>query len=640
MKTALLLLFFVSAVCAVGQAKPLSVRAADSALARWPAALVNDPGKPEKWAYEQGVLLKGIEGAWYRTGDGRYFKYIQQGIDHFVADDGTIRTYKLEDYSLDNVLPGRILLMLYQVTGQEKYRQAAAQLRAQLQMQPRTTDGGFWHKQIYPEQMWLDGLYMAEPFYAEYAATFHEDADFDDIARQFILMEQHARDARTGLLYHGWDESRRQRWADPATGRSPNFWGRAIGWYALALVDTLDYFPKEHPRRAALLAILGRLAAAIAKYQEPETGLWYQVLDKGHEPGNYLESSVSCMFVYALAKGVRQGYLSPAYLKVTQKGYQGIGKRFVATDASGQVDLKGTVSVGGLGGNPYRDGSYQYYLSEKVVTNDPKGVGAFLLAASEMELAAGQQVGQGRTVLLDSYFNNEVKRDATGRLVPFHYKWAEQPNSGFSFWGYVFRSFGVKTETLYAAPTAENLRPADIYIIVDPDTPAESDNPHYVEPPHIRAITDWVRAGGVLVLMANDKGNAEFAHFNQLARQFGIHFNEDSRNRVQGNDFAMGRILAPAHHPIFRTARALYLKEICTLNVVPPATATIMDQGDVIMAVAKLGRGTVFAVGDPWLYNEYVDGRKLPPEFDNYKAAQDLSLWLIKQARAKARPAR
>src|SRR5205085_1972333 len=194
--------------------------------------------------------------------------------------------------------------------------------------------------------------------------------------------------------------------------------------------------------------ILRRLAVAIERYQEPKSGLWYQVLDKGHERGNYWESSASCMFVYALAKGVRQGYLPASYLRVAQKGYQGIVKRFVETDANGQVNLKGTVSVAGLGGSPYRDGSYQYYLSEKVSTNDPKGVGAFLLASTEMELAAGQSTGRGKTVLLDSYFNNEVKRDATGRLTPFHYKWEEMPNSGFSLWGYIFRSFSVRTETL------------------------------------------------------------------------------------------------------------------------------------------------------------------------------------------------
>ncbi len=360
---------------------------ADTAMNRlWRDAGKNESGQPAKWTYDHGVVLKGIEGIWRSTGDGKYFRYIQQSMDQFVNSDGTIRTYTLDDYNLDNILPGRNLLLLYKVTGQEKYRKAAALLREQLKTHPRTSEGGFWHKKIYPSQMWLDGLYMAEPFYAEYAATFHEDADFDDIARQFVLMERHARDARTGLLYHGWDESRKQRWANPTTGRSPNFWGRAMGWYGMALADTLDYFPQGHPQRDELIAILIRFGAAIEKYQDKKTGLWYQVLDKGSGKGNYLEASASCMFVYALAKGVRSGYLPATYLQVAQKGYKGIVDHFIKTDARGQVNLDGTVSVAGLGGNPYRDGSYQYYLSERVVTNDPKGVGAFLLASNQMEM--------------------------------------------------------------------------------------------------------------------------------------------------------------------------------------------------------------------------------------------------------------
>jgi unsaturated rhamnogalacturonyl hydrolase len=211
------------------------------------------------------------------------------------------------------------------------------------------------------------------------------------------------------------------------------------------------------------------------------------------------------------------------------------------------------------------------------------------------------------------------------------------PNSGFSFWGNVFRSYGVRTESLPEAPTSANLERANIYIIVDPDTPEENEHPNFIGPPHIKAITDWVKAGGVLVLMGNDIGNAEFDHFNQLAGQFGIQFNKDSRNRVQGNDFSAGKILAPDGHPIFTTARELFLKEISTLSVTSPARPTIKDKGDVIMAVAKFGRGTVFAVGDPWMYNEYVDGRKLPPEFDNFKAAGDLARWLIRQSSMKAR---
>ncbi|HSE31844.1 MAG TPA: DUF4350 domain-containing protein [Pyrinomonadaceae bacterium] len=630
----LLIVLLATTTIGYGQTQPLSQRIARTAMtALWRDASKKEAGQPSRWTYDHGLVLKGIEGVWLSTGDGEYFRFIQKSMDHFVGNDGSIRTYNPDDYNIDNILPGRNLLMLYKVTGQEKYLKAAELLRTQLKTHPRTSDGGFWHKKIYPTQMWLDGLYMGEPFYAEYSATFHDDKAFDDIAKQFILMEQHSRDAKTGLLYHGWDESRKQRWANQTTGRSPNFWGRAMGWYAMALVDTLDYFPKDHPQRAELIAILNRLAKAITNYQDPQSGLWYQVIDKGTEKGNYFESSAAAMFVYALAKGVRNGYLANSYFTVAQRGYRGLADRFIKTDANGQVNFEGTVSVAGLGGNPYRDGSYEYYLSEKVVTNDPKGVGALILAANEMEIAAKLSTGKGKTVTLDSYFNNETKKDPAGRLISWHYKWDEWPNSGFSLWGNVFRTYGVKTETLSAAPTQANLRGTDIYIIVDPDTKQESEQPNFVQPEHIKAITAWVRSGGVLVLMANDVGNAELDHFNELAKEFGVQFKKDSRNRVQGNEYDTGRLTVQAPHQIFRTARNLFLKEVSTLELNPPARSVLEESGDKIMAVAKVGKGTVFAVGDPWLYNEYTDGRRLPAEYDNYKAMVDLTRWLIDQSK-------
>jgi unsaturated rhamnogalacturonyl hydrolase len=632
----LVALLMMCAVAATAQGERLSVRMADSVMARWPEGPV-EQNKPVRWHYDMGVILKGFEGIWMSTGEGKYFDYVRRSIDRFVADDGTIRTYKVEDYNIDNILSGRNVLTLYKVTGQEKYRKAAAHLRAQLASHPRTSEGGFWHKKIYPHQMWLDGLYMGEPFYAEYAVTFGEPAAFDDIAKQFVLMERNSRDARTGLLYHGWDESRQQRWADPKTGRSPNFWGRAMGWYAMALVDTLEHFPAEHPRRRELVGILERLAAAITRVQEPKSGLWYQVLDKGGEKGNYLEASASCMFAYALAKGVRQGNLPANYLNVARKAYDGIVKQFIREGEGGRINLEGTVSVAGLGGNPYRDGSYEYYLSEKVVTDDPKGVGAFLLASNELELASLPQVGAGKTVALDYYFNNEVRKGADGRPETWHYKWDEMPNAGFSLLGHVFRSYGARTEALRAAPTRESLKRADVYIIVDPDTKDETESPNFVEPAHVEAVAEWVRAGGVLVLLANDVGNAELDRFNTLAGRFGVRFNKDSRNRVQGNDYAAGRVPVAKGHPVFKTARNLYLKEISTLSIEPPARPLLEDGGAVIMAVAKYGKGTVFALGDPWLYNEYVDGRKLPPEFDNFRAARDLAAWLLQQSAAKGK---
>jgi unsaturated rhamnogalacturonyl hydrolase len=263
------------------------------------------------------------------------------------------------------------------------------------------------------------------------------------------------------------------------------------------------------------------------------------------------------------------------------------------------------------------------------------------MASNEMEIADGLALSRrlssrrATTVTLDSFFNNELKPDATGRTTRWHYKWDEMPNSGYFFWGNVFRNLGAKTEVLFDGPSARNLKDTDIYIIVDPDTPTETAKPNFIEPQHVKAITDWVKAGGVLVLMGNDKGNAEFEHFNQLAKQFGIQFNEDSKNRVQGDKFEMGAVMVDSGNAIFKTAKHLYLKEISTLALSPPAKPVMQHNGDVIMAVARLGRGVVFAVGDPWFYNEYVDGRKLPPEFENFKAAQDLSRWLIQQAAVK-----
>ncbi len=613
--------------------KPLSAKMAATVMDIWKDSLEMEPGKPVKWAYDQGVILEGIDGLWEKTGNSAYFKYIQQSMDFFVTKEGEIKRYKQQDYNIDNVKNGRSLLTLYKVTGQEKYFKAATLLWDQLQKQPRTKEGGFWHKKVYPYQMWLDGLYMGEPFYAEYAALVKNTAAFDDIANQFVYMERHARDPKTGLLYHGWDESRQEKWSNKTTGNSPNFWGRAMGWYGMALVDVLDYFPAQHPKRKELLAILGRMTLAVRKYQDAKTGLWFDVLDKPAGKGNYTEASASNMFVYYIAKAVRKGYLPATYFAIAEKGYQGIKKEFIETGVRpGQVDLKGTVSVSGLGGKPYRDGSYDYYLSEKVVTNDPKGVGAFLLAAVEMENAALPKPGKGKRVLLDSYFNNEIRRDQSGNDLSWHYKWEERDNGGFSFWGGLFDLSGFKTMTLYEAPTQNNLKGSSVYIIVDPDTEKESTKPNFIGSADVKNITGWVKAGGVLVMMANDTGNAELDHFNQLAGQFGILFNKDSKGRVVNSQFEMGRIDVLPGNAVFKNARQLYVKEYSSLNLLPPATSVLKDKdGNNVIAVAKLGKGAVFAIGDPWLYNEYVDGRKLPVAFDNFKAASDLVDWIVKQ---------
>ena len=355
-----------------------SVRMADSLIAG--RSLLSP-----RWHYEPGLALLALSRVWAHTGEQRFYDSVVRNLEAFVHSDGSIRTYRLEEYNLDQINEGRLLFFLHETTGEERYKLAAFLLREQLQSHPRTSAGGFWHKQIYPQQMWLDGIYMASPFYAEFARRFDEPDSFDDVAKQIVVMEEHARDPSTGLLYHAWDESRSQRWANPKTGCSPNFWGRAVGWYIMAIADVLDHFPPAHPQRERLLSIFRTTADAIVRFQDSSSGVWYQVLDQGDRPGNYLESSASCMFVYTLAKGVRMGYLGPEHLTAARRGHEGILAEFVSVDAHGLVNLDGICAVAGLGGKPYRDGSYEYYVSEKTIANEYKGVGPFILASLELE---------------------------------------------------------------------------------------------------------------------------------------------------------------------------------------------------------------------------------------------------------------
>ncbi|SKC87600.1 glycoside hydrolase family 88/105 protein [Ohtaekwangia koreensis] len=394
MKVKILLLAFTSCLMysCIAQQKPWGVRMAETMIKTYPDSIVVKragevvANRPTRWDYEQGVLLKSFDVLSQHTGDKKYFTYAKKIMDHFVQADGSIRTYDLLEYNIDHITPGRVVLALYSETKEEKYKKAADLLHEQLNWQPRTKEGGFWHKHRYPYQMWLDGLYMGEPFSAEYAMITNNTKGFDDVINQFVWMEKHVRDSKTGLLYHAWDESKKQRWADPETGRAPGFWARGMGWYAMALVDVLDYIPKDHPRRKELVAILQRLAAALKNYQDPASGVWYQVVDKATTKGNYLEASASAMFVYALAKGSRLGYIDKSYSALAKKGFEGMLKNFIETDADGTVHLVKTVSVGGLGGIPYRDGSFEYYISEPLRTDDLKGVGPFIQASIEIEL--------------------------------------------------------------------------------------------------------------------------------------------------------------------------------------------------------------------------------------------------------------
>lgn len=372
-----------------GGATPLqwSVRMADSEITRLGDSLDWSEDGRAKWTYTSGLFAESLLKLNQEVPTPQYVEFSKDAIGSFIADDGTIRKYKRSDFNIDNINPGKAVLALWQLTDEERYKKAADILRDQLNDHPRTSEGGFWHKQRYPMQMWLDGLYMGAPFYAEYGKLFNEPADFDDVANQFRLMTKYGYDPESGLFYHGWDESKNDEWANPVTGTSSNFWGRGLGWYSMALVDVLDFLPENHSARPELIDILNTVAEGVVKHQDSETGLWWQVLDQGGREGNYLEATASSMFVYSLAKGINHGYLSSDYRASLEKAYTGIIDDLIRQDNDGSISLMQCCSVAGLGYG--RDGSYAYYLSEPIIDNDPKGVGPFILAGIEMQQLQG-----------------------------------------------------------------------------------------------------------------------------------------------------------------------------------------------------------------------------------------------------------
>jgi unsaturated rhamnogalacturonyl hydrolase len=598
------------------------------AMQLWPDSFSVKPGGKARWAYDQGVILKGIEGAWKLTGDANYFNYIQHSMDYYVQEDGSILDYKGSDFNLDHLNNGKLLLTLYQITGKEKYKKAIQLLKNQLDHQPKNEEGGYWHKKIYPNQMWLDGLYMGSAFYAQYASVMHDTSAFSLIAHQFAIAEKHTRNPSNGLLYHAWDQSKQQPWANPQTGTSPYVWGRAMGWYGVALVDALEYFPINHSDRKQLLEILKRYVEAVVKVQDAKTGVWLDILDVPHAEKNYFEASASSMFVTVLFKAVRLGLIDEKYVIAAQKGYDGIINKFIKEE-EGQVSLQGTVSVSGLGGTPYRDGSLQYYFSEPVVVNDPKGIGAFIQSGVEAEYASFSKVGKGKTVVLDAFYNNETKKDAYGNDYHWHYDWDELSNGGFSFWGNQFMEYGASLKTLESAPSKMNLGNRSVYVIVDPDHVKDNPAPNYMTNEQANVIANWVKEGGVLVLMANDSANCDLSHFNLLATKFGIRFTDKSVNMVKGNAFETGNVITNTTSPFGHAGLKMYLKEVSALEALTPAQTMATNGTDNIIAMANYGKGTVLAIGDPWLYNEYVDGRKLPIVFENFEAAKNLAQWLL-----------
>lgn len=361
---------------------------ADSVIARRGSSLSLGNYNPEgagsaRWTYTTGLLSLALDRVGEYLGDASYQQFAADTIGSFVQADGTIATYRPESFNIDQINSGKMLLRLWQQGGEERFKLAAGHLLEQLEKHPKTSEGAFWHKKIYPHQVWLDGVYMGAPFLSEAGRLLERPEWQDAMVHEFLVVEKHLRDPQTGLYFHGWDESRAMFWADSETGLSKEFWGRGLGWYAMALVDVLDTLDPSSEGATELKRLLVDLAEALVAVQDPETGVWWQVLDQPGAVGNYREASATGMFIYSLARGVNQGYLEPQYAEAAKRGFDGLVRSFYQLEADGSIALTGVCEVAGLGFG--RDGSFDYYANTPVVENDPKGLGPALLAGVEID---------------------------------------------------------------------------------------------------------------------------------------------------------------------------------------------------------------------------------------------------------------
>ena len=554
----------------LAQSKPLSTSLSERVADAILQSGAQDTGS---WSAETGFQLAGMDAAWYNTANGNYFRYAKAKVDTVLASNdpgGTIGTPA-------NTLFGRQLLLLYRVTLHPEYYKAAAAIHTQLaetcdtpSASPRSTC-------------------TAEPFLAEYALVFQEPQEFANITRDFEQWDRLAR----------WPSSRSAETKLPDT---------SIVQLAASLADTIPYYPQHDPGRAQLIALLNHIAVLAAQHWSKSTGLFEESSSGSrHEP---MATSEACLLTYALAKGARLGYLPAQDSTRAANAWQAILKRSVKTDGNGSIALA------------EEPGAPQ------------AGLGTLLLTAAELDLAPTAMLARGQTVLLDAWYNSQERKNAAGQVESFHYKWSDMSDSGYALLGHLFRSYGAVTDTLYAAPTRGTLSRAQYYIIASPDIPVKNPNPHYMTAQDADEIAAWVKQGGFLILMENDPPNADLSHLNLLADRFGIHFDDVLHHHILGEHVENGRIPVEGNGPLFHHPHTLYMKDTCAISLSGPAMALLRDRGDVVMASAKYGRGTVFASVDPWLYNEYTDGRKNPriyDQFDNFAGGRELVQWLLQQ---------
>jgi unsaturated rhamnogalacturonyl hydrolase len=559
------------AAAAVAQQQPWSVRAANAAMEKWPDGGIEPAGAADP-TFGQSQLLQGIEAVWRNTVARRDFLYIQHAVDGQIGEDGSIAALGSRGNGSASLYLGRPLMLLYGVTQKKRYFNAATALDEQLLHRPQPSSD-----------------YEAGPFLTAYGLKFHHPEAFSRVTNQFLLFESQLRYSPAQDLYM------RQMGGL-----------QTMASFVAAVVDTISLLPSDFAARSELITILNEDAAVIVREQNAKTGLWNQTMEKASATVKIPDVAAPCLFIYALAKGVRRGYLPLSYDAVAERAYQSVLSRFVTGGADGSFALHGTLS-------------------------GPLEMGAFILASTEIENLKNAKIGRGDNVMVDGWFNSQKMKDATGQEIYFHYKWNDESNPGYSLWGHAFRNFGARTTTLYAEPTFENLQPAQVYIVASPDNLDKNPHAHFANAADAKEIAKWVKAGGVLAIMENDTSFADLDHFNVVAEKFGMHFNSVLRMHVVGTDWSMGRFYLDGKGPIFHHPHTAYVKDVCTISVKPPAVPVYTHDGDIFMAVAKYGKGTVYAMVDPWFYNEYTNGLKLPAEYDNYAAGVELAKWLLEQ---------
>ncbi|RYY59370.1 MAG: hypothetical protein EOO05_13460 [Chitinophagaceae bacterium] len=548
------------------QRKNYSIQMADAAVSTWIDSTSILSGKTDP--SKMGILLFAMEAVWNATGNGQYFNYINKSVDQLVQSDGSIKKLQPGDASM-----AAQMLMVYEVTKKDRYRKAAELVVRQ--SLPGKGDAGL------PTQTALR-LAQSIIFNVAYSQLFQSDSSFSALSASVISL----------------------------TGRTLVY--EELPLPGFAFLSSIDKIPGDPLRKQELVHLFQAYAKKTRALQDTSSGKW----PSGGKTDAAGEYATTALIAYTFAKGVRMGYLEEDYLASASKAYAFILKQF--RGAKGAKDRGAADKSGGT------------ETIRESFMGDPSRVGSFILAATEMEMLETATAGKGKKVVLDYYYNNEWQKDVTGKDVRWHYTWEDRSNSGYHMLGHVFMSNGAKISRLETSAADLAKQKASLYIIVDPDTEKETAKPHFIEQADITHIKKWVGDGGVLLLLGNDKGNAEFTHLNELAASFGIHFNEDKQNTVIDDMFEQGVVMSPAGSAVFGTqAKKLFIKEFSSLALQSPAEA-VLTKGDIkVMALSKYGNGWVVALGDPWIYNEYIDGRKLTTDFQNYPATVEWVKWML-----------